>query len=176
MFDRALPSQIETLCPLQFILLSLFLVLSNGLRPCCTATLPRGSLCTLRGTSQKFLLAYRVHDGVSEAKTMAVTPFNRETSPWRHGGDKVRRITQSSWSRQNWDLVWFLSLCWSPSSSFQRPSGSCPLGDSAGDSPGWDGFLSSVWEPGFPGSRGTRKGKVSGAFDPSAKIMLCLFN
>lgn len=92
MFDRALHSQIETLHPLQFVLLSLSLVPRNGLRPCCTGPLPGGSLCPLRGTSHKFLLAYRIYDGVNEAKMMAVIPFNRETSPWRHGG--------GFWSRQ----------------------------------------------------------------------------
>lgn len=87
---RALHSQTEPLHPLQIVLFSLFLVLSNGLRPCCTGALPGGSHCSLSHTSYKFLLAYRIHDGVNEAKTMAVTPFNRETICWRH-----------VWSRQS---------------------------------------------------------------------------
>lgn len=69
-------------------------MLSNGLRPCCTGALPGGSLCTIRGTSCKFFLAYRIHDGVSEVKTMAVAPFDRETSPWTHG-------VGGFWSRQS---------------------------------------------------------------------------
>lgn len=134
---RALHSQTETLHPLQIVLFSLFLVLSNGLRPCCTGALPGGSHCSLSHTSYKFLLAYRIHDGVNEAKTMAVTPFNRETICWRH-----------VWSRQSEKSKTVLleqaklgsrlsfSFGWSPSSCFQRPSGSCPLGNSCGDSPG----------------------------------------
>lgn len=50
-----------------------------------------------------------------------------------------------------------------------------PRWDRGGDSLSWDGFR-NVEEPGFPGSRGTRKGKVSGAFDPLVKIMPSLFN
>lgn len=42
-----------------------------------------------------FFLAYRIHDGFNEVKTMAVTPFNRDTSPWRHGGGR------GFWSRQS---------------------------------------------------------------------------
>lgn len=80
-FDRALHPQIAALCPLQFVLLSFFPVLGNSLRPYCTEALPEGPPWTARPKSHKFLLASGVHHGVSEAKTMVVIPFDRETVP-----------------------------------------------------------------------------------------------
>lgn len=75
-----------------------------------------------------------------------------------------------------WTLPEFLSLFWLMSQQlFATALRIVPRWDSSSDSLGWDSFR-SLCEPGFPGSRGTRKEKVSGAFDPSVKITLCLFN
>lgn len=71
--------------------------------------LPGGPPWPARGMSQKFFLASGVHHGVSEAKMMVVVHFDGETVSGGVGeacdADKVRRIKQCSWSRQNRDLV-----------------------------------------------------------------------
>lgn len=58
------------------------------------------------------------------------------------GPDKLRIIKQSSWSRQNWDLVSISLLRLISQQLFAVALWIMPRWDGCGDSPGWDRFRS----------------------------------